>query len=111
MFVCKPTMCASSLRQQTRSRIVALAAETSRMEEDGFVVPQAPPHNLHHVARSDKASVRMSNHAAALPPFGVKPVVDERELLAAVVDLVVLDTREPTGGTTGQVLPAPISPA
>jgi hypothetical protein len=53
----------------------------------------------------------MSNKAAALPAFGVKPGIDERELLAAVVDLGVLDTRELAVAVNGQVLRPPIAHA
>lgn len=76
--------------RETRSCLVALTAQPGRMEEYRFILPQASQSRLHDITRAGEARLSMPDNAATLSPFCFKPLVQEIEILAAVVNLAVV---------------------
>ena len=79
------------------------------MEKDGFILLQTISNHSHDVLRSGEARFSVADYASKLHLFTVEPIVDEGELLATVINLLVVESLRLPCLQNGDVLPAPVS--
>ena len=61
------------------------------MEKDGLVLLNFFRDHPDHIARSDQPRLRAAHRPAALQPFAFQPAIDKAEVLAAVINLSVIE--------------------
>ena len=75
--------------------IITFLINTRRVKEESLVCRYMLQHYRHNVAGLGKAGFAMSDYPATLQVPGVKPGIDQNEVLAAVINLPVLEPRRP----------------
>ncbi len=74
------------------------------MQEHCFVLSEVGKRGLHDSSRTCQARLSVPNDPVALATIGIEPVVEEPEMLAAVVYLDVVQARELPSDQRHQVL-------
>src|SRR5262249_5612081 len=91
-------------RGNVRPGPVALMVHADRVKKDRLVLAKIPEGGLDDITRAHQPSLGMADPASHLPARAVEPRIEQVEVLAAVVDLLVRMPDETAVAEHGHIL-------